>query len=332
MITRLANFGGVGGQNSPYAPGNSPSFTGGPSGGGVNDFSSDAPLDDLMGRFRIPNVLGFERPLESLLENFHDTAEEDAAQYLLSPEERVQLKIRKKIRDKEEYLKSLSEAEIKKDDKNDRIKRKLDTMENLMEAFRKNTDLDFNKMANKKQSSFRRRPGTLPLLDEFLPTNEEFEDNELANARLTQPWTGPYDPQYDPSDGLDKYVEEVQNPERIDNHAYFTGLIDADQPTENDSHAGYGSLNPEPSPVTPESKNNNQALESKLEKLKKHPGNIGRLDQDMLYGLDWDEKLKGRYPQRGYTSDTPWGNDTLGGNSTSGYPDTSNNPYFGVIN
>ena len=51
----------------------------------------------------------------------------------------------------------------------------------------------------------------------------------------------------------------------------------------------------------------------------------------MFYGLDWDEKIKGKYPQRGVTNETPYDNDGMGGYATNGIPDTSNNPYFGVL-
>ena len=68
-----------------------------------------------------------------------------------------------------------------------------------------------------------------------------------------------------------------------------------------------------------------------LQKLKSAPKGIGRLDPDMFYGLDWDEKIKGKYPQRGVTNETPYDNDGMGGYATNGIPDTSNNPYFGVL-
>ena len=79
MGLRLAQFGGVGGQYAPNSPGGSPMFQGGQSGYAgyaQNNFSGDIPMDDLMGRYRKSDILGFERPLESLLEIFHESLEQ----------------------------------------------------------------------------------------------------------------------------------------------------------------------------------------------------------------------------------------------------------------
>lgn len=335
MSKREANFGGVGGQSSPFSPGASPIFRGKPSGSvgyGVNDFSSDSSMDDIMGRFRNPNILGnFERPLENLLETFHSYLEDDIKEYLLSPEEREQLKRKKKIRDKEQHIKDLSNK--KPEQQLDFIKNKLETIEDLLENFRKNTNIDFGKSASSKfaADSYRRTPIDLPTVDETLTDDEEWEDNELAKARLTEPFTG-IAPQYELGKGVDKYIEDLNNPTFPDNHNMQNATLNINYEMESQSpHSYQGNLVDESSPITPKSIQNNQTLESKLQALKKAPKGIGRLDPDMFYGLDWDEKLKGRYPQRGYTSDTPWGNDTMGGNVTNEYPDNSNNPYFGVI-
>jgi uncharacterized protein (TIGR03643 family) len=116
MSIRLGQFGGVGGQYAPNAPGGSPNFQGGTSGYagyGVNNFSGDISMDDLMGYYRKPDILSFERPLESLLETFHDNLEKDAEPYLLDFDERVKLNLRKKIRNKEQHLKDLATEKVK---------------------------------------------------------------------------------------------------------------------------------------------------------------------------------------------------------------------------
>lgn len=333
-MKRQANFGGVGGQYSPFSPGGSPLFRGGPSGQAgyaINNFSGDSSMDDLMGRTRKPDILGFEKPLETMLEIFHKDHEEDSIPYLLTFDERLKLDKKKKIRNKEQYLSDLKKQQEEEEKiKNYSVKKlieKIHTVEELLEQFRKNNDIDFAKMAQ----SYYRRPGSLPLLDEFLPSVDEHKENDLANARLTQPWTGPYDPQYENTSGIDHYVQQLQDPQKIDMHAYFDGLMTTNDPTANENHDGHGTLEELPSPITEESKSNAINLEQKLEKLKRSPKNIGRLDPDMFGTLDWDKILRGVYPQRGMTNEGPYRNDGLGGYTTTGYPDTSNNPYFGVI-
>jgi len=71
MSIRLGQFGGVGSQYAPNAPGGSPNFQGGQSGYagyGINNFSGEMSMDDIMGFYRKPDILSFDRPLESLLE------------------------------------------------------------------------------------------------------------------------------------------------------------------------------------------------------------------------------------------------------------------------
>ena len=134
MNKRLANFGGVGGQSTPFSPGSAPQFNGGGSGYagyGVNSFSGDVSMDDLMGRFRKPDVLGFERPLESLLEAFHEDLEKDAEPYLLTFEERMKLDTKKKIRRKEQELKDIANGE-RDNHKIFEIKKKINTVEELL--------------------------------------------------------------------------------------------------------------------------------------------------------------------------------------------------------
>jgi hypothetical protein len=339
MSIRLGQFGGVGGQYAPNAPGGSPNFQGGTSGYagyGVNNFSGDISMDDLMGYYRKPDILSFERPLESLLETFHDNLEKDAEPYLLDFDERVKLNLRKKIRNKEQHLKDLATEKVKEPKV---IKEKLHTVEELLQEFRRNDGIDFNKMAAKTSSYY--RPKTAPpLLDQFLPTVEEYEDEgnplNLTGNKLKEPWLGPYDPMYEPEDGIDKYVQQKQSPERIDMHAYFTGLMDAWQPGTTPSVNNPKPKYDLPSPVTQESKKNNKSLESKLEALKNNSNNLGGQGTNMEYTLDWDRMLKGQYPERGVTNEGPYTNSGLNDYSqndmlsVSSDPMYSRNPYFGV--
>ena len=336
MGLRLAQFGGVGGQYAPNSPGGSPMFQGGQSGYAgyaQNNFSGDIPMDDLMGRYRKSDILGFERPLESLLEIFHESLEQDAIPYLLDFDERVKLDRKRKIRTKEQYIKDLSDGKFLPE-QNKKIEEKLQTVEQMLADARQNDNVDFSKLARTKLSAYRRRPGTLPLVDEILPTEEEYKDsydNQLADARLSEPFTG-IAPVYEFGEGVDSYINKLNNQNFPDNHNMQNSTLLINFPEESQTFHNYqGTLNPEPSPITPESKANNISLEGKLEKLKKSPKGIGRLDPDMFYGLDWDEKLRGRYPQRGITNEGPYTNDTMGGYSTNDYPFNSNNPYFGVL-
>ena len=134
-------------------------------------------------------------------------------------------------------------------------------------------------------------------------------------------------PQYKPEDGVDKYIEEQNNPQFPDMHAGVEILSDYPFPGDTGNHSVKNTLFTEPSAVTEQSKDNRQPLEKKLQKLKKAPFNIGRLDPDMFNAIDWDKRLKGDYPERGITSETPYANDGLGGYSTTNYPEFSNNPY-----
>lgn len=345
MSKRLANFGGVGGQYSPFSPGGSPLFRGGPSGYagyGINNFSGDVSLDDLMGRYRKPDVLGdYERPLETLLETFHDNLETDIPSYLLSPEERNELSVKKKIRNKEQYIKNLSKPKYKD---NSNVLKKLHTVEDLLEDFRKNTKVDFSKFAaytypdeapleirlkNEFNSpdSFRRERTSLPTNDNQLISYEEYKNDPMANAQYTEAFTG-IAPQYELGKGVDKYIDNLNNPTFPENHNMQNSTLLINTPNESQTfHNHEGSYYDLPSPVTQESKKNNLTLEQKLQKLKKSPKNLDRLDPDFLKGIHWDEYLKGI---DGKDNQTPWGNDGMGGNVTNEYPDTSNNPYFSL--
>jgi len=349
MSKRLANFGGVGGQYAPFSPGGSPQFRGGPSGYagyGINNFSGDTSLDDLMGRYRKPEILGdYERPLETLLETFHKSLESDIPSYLLSPEERKELSVKQKIRNKEQYIKDLSKKNV--EDKTEIIHKKLNTVEHLLENFRKNTNIDFSKHAsvvypddapmeirlnNEKNGpdSFRRERTSLPTSSEQLTPWEEYKNDPYAYAQYSEAFTG-IAPQYELGMGVDKYIKDLNNPTFPDNHNMQNSTLLINTPEESQTFHDYkGSLNPLPSQITNDAKKNNQPLEIKLRKLKKSPKGIDRLDPDMFYGIDWDAWLKGRFPERGYVSSTPWGNDTLGTNSTIENPDTTNSPYNGI--
>ena len=306
MSIRLGQYGGVGGQYAPFSPGGSPNFRGGPSGYagyGVNNFSGDTSMDDLMGFYRKPDILSFDRPIESLLETFHDNLELDAEPYLLDFDERTKLNLKKKIRNKEQYIKDLGREKPKENP----IPKKIKTVEELLHEYRRNDDIDVNKLASKTSSYY--RPKTAPpLLDQFLPTVEEYEDEDnplnLTGNKLKEPWLGPYDPIYEPEDGIDKYIEEKQSPERIDMHAYFTGLMDAWQPGTSPSF--------------------------------NNPNNLGGQGTNLEYTLDWDRMLKGQYPERGVTNEGPYTNSGLNDYSqndmlsVSSDPMYSRNPYFGV--
>lgn len=354
MGKKFAMFGGVGGQNSPFSPGSSPLFNGhGGSGYGVDNFGSDASLDALMARSHKPYVLGnFERPIESLLETFHDDLENDAEGYLLDFDERLKLDKKKKIRNKEQYLKSLRDKE-EANEKTEQIITRLKTVERLLDEFRKNDGIDFTKNASvklaamdideipmehnfeklhKNEDSFYRTKGSPPLMDKFLPTVNEYkaEGNplNLTNNRLTEPFTG-IAPHYTPEDGLDAYIKQLNNPQNIDMHANFEGLMTTENPQENTTHSVQGTLFDEPSPITPESKKQNITLEEKLEKMKQQGGwDPNRLDPDMFTALDWDNKSKGTWKERTKTNQTPYQGDTLGnleqpeeiGQFTSNYP------------
>lgn len=334
MLSKIAQYGGAGGgQHSSYAPGGSPMFKGGPSGyesNGINEFGADLSLDTIMSRTNKPMWAGFERSIESMLEAFHDTVEQDAEKCLLSFDDRQDLKRKKKIRNKEEFLKNINN-DFDEKDKTNVVKKKIETMESLLEEFRKNTNVDFSKNSSSLKEikgSYYRRKTSPPLLDEFLPTVEEYDDEDnplnLTKNILTQPFTG-NDVTYAPEDGLDKYIEQLNSKYYPNMHSNFEGLMSYENEDQIGYHSVDGSLFDLPSPITPESKKNNQSLESKLQKLKKNNTGIGRLDPNMFNGLDWDAKIKGKFPERGMANQTPYEMDaygTLSNNYTGG-----NNPY-----
>ncbi len=334
MIKKVSQFGGNGGQYSPYTPGGSPMFRGGPSGYegyGVNDFGADLSLDTIMSRTNKPQLYGFERSMESMLEAFHDDIEKDAENCLLDFDERQKLKRKKKIRNKNQFIEDIKNNFDKQDD-HFLIKKKIKTMENLLEEFRKNTGVDFGKLASAKISSYFRRKISPPLLDEFLPTVEEYndEDNPLSLTKniLTQPFTG-NDVVYNPEDGLDKYLKDLTSEYYPNQHANFPGLMHYPNEDQIGYHNVEGSPFELPSPITPESLSNNQSLESKLEKLKKNDTGIGRLDPNIFTGLDWDEKIKGQYPNRGVSKLTPYEPDGLGTLKNDAI--SGNSPYSAYI-
>lgn len=327
MNKKIANFGGVGGQNSSFSPGGSPLFRGGPgnsNGNGINDFSSDLSLDQIMSRTNRPGLFGFERSMESILEAFHDDIEKDSEPYLLSFDEKQKLDLKKKIRNKEQFIKEQKEHGSDSFRKEERIPKKYHTVESLLENARLNADIDFSKNA---QSYYRHR-NSLPLVDESLPTVEEYDDDgnplNLTKNKLTEPFTG-FDTTYRPEDGLDHYVEQLTSPYYINEHAGVDNLIDFPAAEDTGTHNVSGNLFDTPSPVTPESKNNNQPLEAKLDKMKKNNTGIGRLDPNMFNQLDWDNLTRGRYPERGKVNETPYESDTYG---TLAYPYIGGNyPY-----
>jgi hypothetical protein len=309
-----------------------------------------------MSRSNRPNILGFERPFENLLETFHENVEEDSIPYLLDFDERMSLKKKKKIRAKEAYLKSLRDKEEpEKDKRTSVLESKIKTVEDLLENMRRNQNIDFIKNAamklpvnlddfnldtklnkqhvNEPNSLYRRRnsPGTV---DDYLPSVDEHvdESNSLSipGNQFTEPFTGIV-PQYNPVDGLNKYIEQINNPTFPDKHNMEndTLLMNTPDPGANIDYSVSGSLANDGSPVTPRSKNNNQTLEQKLEQLKKNNLDIKRLF--MPGGLDWDKKTRGNWNNN--RTETPYQDDTLGTveNTQAIGEFTSNNPYNSVL-
>jgi hypothetical protein len=335
MTKKTANFGGVGAQPSPYAPGRSPSFSGGSSGYGVNNFSGEDTLDGFMSRSHKPDILGFERSMTSILEAFHDDLEKDAVPYLLSQDERMKLDIKKKIRDKEQFLKDKREQPLNHTE--EKIARKLKTIEDMMEYFRKNTNIDFTKNASSVNASYYRRNPSLPLNDEYLSTEEEYNEDgnplNLTKNRLTWEFTG-NTPQYTPEDGLDKYQEQIADPTLPWMHENFEGLINTGTigyADNTSSKTETEAIEDGKSKITPESLNNNLTMEQKIEKMKPPSSGIGRLDPNMTRTIDWDKKMQGDDESRFLTKEKLYGNDGYGGSSTTDYPENSNNPYFSVL-
>lgn len=335
-MNKIAQFGGVGGQSSPFAPGGSPMFRGQPSfngNGGINNFSKDVSLDGLMGRTRNPHVLGIEQPFEQMLEIFHDGFESDAEQYLLDPSERQKLKRKKLIRKKEEWLKKLNEpVEDQLEDETPKVKQKFKTVESLLDSMRKNQDIDFAKNANRIASmeslmknqhkngpdSYYRTQTSLPTVDNNLATVDEYNADgnplNLTKNRFTEPFTG-QDPHYTKEDGLDKYIDQLNSKKLVNMHMPFEGLMNYEDPAESTNYSVDGFMDDEGSNITPESLDNGITLEQKLEKLKKNLKNKKFVQPG---GIDWDKKLHGDWPNRSTSNPFIVGdNDTLG---TNPYP------------
>ena len=332
MSKRFAQFGGSGGQTSPFAPGGSPEFRGGPSGTsgfGINDFSQDLGLDSIISRTHKSDILGFERPLETLLEIFHDQLEQDAPPYLLTFDERMKLDTKKKIRSKEQWLHDVGKE--KDTEPIEPIKKKLKTVEQLLSKFRKNEDKDFSKLAsvsayeegsldtklNKLHQngpdSFYRREPSFKALDESLESVDDYDSEgdsmNLKKTRLTYPFTG-QDYHYEQSDGPDKYWNEELSDKKFPNiHDQFEPglLMNYPSPVDDTTHSDASKLYDLTSPMTEESKNNNQTLEDKLTKLKKKH-NPKTLETQFGF-LDWNKNTKEQWPE--YNA-TPYPNDGFG--------------------
>lgn len=345
MSKKVAFFGGTGGQYSPYSPGGSPVFRGGPSGNegyGVNDFGADLGLDTIMSRNNKPYILGFERSLESLLETFHEDLESDCEKYLLDFDERLKLDLKRKIRKKEQHLKNLKK-EIQEEQKEKN--KKIVDLEDLLESRRKNKDKDFSKNASKvladfswqdswideipieeqlknqqvNKDSYYRNTGSLPLLDQTLPSVEEYDaegdELNLTKNRLTNVFLG-NDIEYRPEDGIDEYLKNLTNQYYPTiGHADFDGLINSPNEDQIGFHNADGELFDLPSQINPDSNNSNKSLTQRLDSLKKRPG-IGRLDPNMFNTLDYDRILRGLFPDQGggrnTANDTAYNNDTFG--------------------
>ena len=61
----------------------------------------------------------------------------------------------------------------------------------------------------------------------------------------------------------------IMNPQYVNEHAYFDGLMTTPDPAENVTHTAPNTFTDLSSPITTQSKQNNQTLESKLQNLKK---------------------------------------------------------------
>jgi hypothetical protein len=341
MSKRLAQFGGTGGQNSPFSPGGSPIFRGGPSGQsgyGVDDFSRDLGLDIIISRTHKPNILGSEKPLETLLETFHNDIEKNSEPYLLTFEEREKLNLKKKIRNKEQYLHDLAH---KKDNSiQQKITNKLQTVEEMLSKRRKNEDKDFSKYASVYEEiaesgmnsklikdhtngdSFYRKENSPKMNMDQLPTVDEYDDDgnglNLTKTRLTQPFTG-NEFHYEDSTGADEYWngEISGRKEGNDLSLYPTQtsgfepelLMNYPDAAENINHAAPNYFKDLSSEITPESKQNG-TLEKKLEQLKKKH-NPKKLETS-FGNIDWDAWTRGEYPERNQTSETGYPTDMSG--------------------
>lgn len=325
MKEKFSQFGGVGGQHSPFSPGRSPMFGAGNRGYGINNFGPDISFDGLLNAARNESTHTSERSIESRLEAFHDSIENDVIQYELTPEERKILDFKNKIRRKEHYIKSLREKHHLKEKEDEAYSE--ETLEGMLNNVHKNKGLDFTKFA-----SYFRKPGTIKTDERFMVPIEEYEnaDNlDLLKNKMTQPFTG-MDPQYEPGTSLETYFKSLNNPTFPNMHSGVPNRIDEPYtPNIGINH----NLAPEIIPsLDPKSKDFlNLPPEEKLKLTRKFQKNIDKLDLDPLRSVDWDEYLKGKWPERSYVSETAYKPDGLGGYSTVDIPMVSNNPYFGVI-
>lgn len=105
-LIKVAQYGGVGGQASPYAPGSSPmnNAGGGAESWGVNQFGIDLGLDTIISRTHRPLPIDPDSNMEQRVSDYHDNYEEDMVPYVLSFDERMDLKHRAQIRNRERYL------------------------------------------------------------------------------------------------------------------------------------------------------------------------------------------------------------------------------------
>jgi len=335
MNKKFAQFGGTGGQYQPFSPGGSPEFRGGPSGYAnfnVNNFSHDLGLDTLMSRTHKPNAIRRDLPLETMLEMFHEFLESDAEPYLLDQQEREKLKLKKKIRNKHQYMHDLANQPSKKEEK---IQNKLKTVEELLSQFRKNEKIDYSKFASavdeinegsmdtklnklhkNTPESFYRRETSLPAYDLSLEPTDDYDSEgdtlNLKKTRLTEPFTG-MDVQYKQQDGLDKYQKDLMNPYYPNEHNMADSelLMNYPDTSENEYHVAPNTFADLSSNVTQESKKNNLNLEQKLQKLKKKYPTQSQFETS-LGELDWDKNTKGTAYDRNVTYQTPFAPDGFG--------------------
>ena len=111
-MERQSQYGGVGGGQSPFAPGGSPMGRGYGSGGGldINKYVVDESFDAVLEQVHNPAPIDPERNIEKRLEEQHVFAEENAIPYDLSFEERQRLKIRNEIRRREQFYEDAAKS------------------------------------------------------------------------------------------------------------------------------------------------------------------------------------------------------------------------------
>lgn len=283
---KTSQYGGVGGQASPWTPGASPVGGGNPSGYegyGVNDFGIDITLDSIMSRTHDPAPIEPENNMEQRLSSQHKDYEKDMIPYILTFEERLELKTKQKIRNRERYLAEKAKSIFPKVTVQKNIAEV--TMEEMLDKRHENQDLksefeDKNPdqikpsryhpvLSFKKQSDVINR-GTTTVFGPHEEDDEREEAGDLSveKNRLTQPFNG-NGTFYTPEDGIDEYLRGITRDTYVDQNSGVRSLSWT-YPLED--NIGYHNQNPiptSPSPL-PENLGNvpGETLEQNLSKLK----------------------------------------------------------------